>query len=183
MRSRRVLMLFLFTIIGTLAFSPIHVEANDPAAISLDYDFGTQILTVTVTHSVGDPNTHYIASIEIRVNGVLSQTGSYTDQDSTTGTTETFTVPAEDGDVINAKAICSISGQIQDEITVVAPTTTSAATTTAPGTTSSTEPTTSTTTTETSVPPPNDLQTTTLILIAVIAIFAIAIVFAFIRRR
>ena len=104
MRSRRVPIIFLSLIIGTIILSPVNVEANDPDAIALDYDYSTQLLTVTVTHSVGDPNSHYIATIEIRVNGVLDQTGSYTDQDSTSGTTETFTVSAVDGDVINAKA-------------------------------------------------------------------------------
>ncbi len=190
-------MLFLFVIIGTLFISPRNVDANDPSAIDLEYNYDTQILTVTVTHSVGDPNTHYIATIEIRVNGVLNRTGSYSDQDSTTGTTRTFPVPAEDGDVINAKAICNIAGQIQDEITVVAPTTTSSTvTTTAPVTTPSTEPTTtapgttpsteSTTSTTTTSEPSNHVPieiSPTLILVAVVALFAIVIVVAILKRR
>ena len=37
-----------------------NVSADKPSKIELNYDYDAQILNVTITHSVGNPNNHYI---------------------------------------------------------------------------------------------------------------------------
>jgi hypothetical protein len=120
------------------------VMAHTPADLTLEYDFGTQTLTVTVSHSVGDTSTHYIESITILKNDVEYTSRDYNTQDTTSGMSDTFSVDAVDGDVLQATAVCSIAGSVTRQITVTAPTTTSTDTTTTETTTTSTTSTTPT---------------------------------------
>ena len=151
-----------------LAGQLVAVDAHTPAQISLEYDFDLQELTVTVSHSVSDTNTHYIYEIVVEKNSALFTTESYTSQSSTSGMSETISIPAVDGDVLSATAKCSISGQVSGQVTVIDPTTTS--TTTA---------TTSTSTTSTGEP----IQMITIILVGVVVFGIVAVVVGLMRRR
>jgi hypothetical protein len=87
-------------------------------------------------------------------------TESYTSQGSNSGASDTFNIAAVDGDVIRVWANCSISGFVEDTITI-----------NEPGTT-------------TTPPPPPGTDATTLILIAVVALgIVFMIVAVFMRRR
>ncbi len=134
---------FLFLVVG-LALLPPAAQAHTPESVTLEYDFDDQVLTVHVTHPVSDPTTHYIARIVVEKNGQQVASRDYTSQESSSGMSDTFNVPAEDSDVLRATAFCSISGQSSAEITVHAPTST---TTTTTGTTTTTSTSTTTTTT------------------------------------
>ncbi|TFF94688.1 hypothetical protein EU546_04575 [Candidatus Thorarchaeota archaeon] len=96
----------------------------------------------------------------------------YTSQDTTSGMTDTFTIEAEEGDVLRATAICNIAGQLSAQITVTATTTTS---------------TTSESTTEESTTSPTGdgqpLDPTLLILGAVGAVAILAVILTIFRRR
>ncbi|MHA1864290.1 MAG: hypothetical protein ACTSWA_11025 [Candidatus Thorarchaeota archaeon] len=166
--------LFLLGLFVTILFTnqPITVDAHTPALITLEYDFDLQELTVTISHSVSDINTHYIYEIVVEKNSVLFTTESYTSQSSTSGMSDTISVPAVDGDILSATAKCSISGQISGQVTVVDPTTTSSSTTTS----------TSTTTTDTSsteLP----IQMTTIILVGIVVLGIVVVILGLIRRR
>ncbi len=88
--------------------------------MALNYDYDNQILTVTVFHSVADPNSHYIEEIIINKNSAFVMNRTYTSQSSTSSMADTFNVNAEDDDILQVTAICSISGQITQQITVSA---------------------------------------------------------------
>jgi desulfoferrodoxin (superoxide reductase-like protein) len=137
--------------------------AHTPASMTLGYNWDTQVLSVTISHSVSDPNSHYIQNITIYKNDVKVDSKMYTSQGSTSAASDTFNIAAVDGDVLRVWANCSISGFIEDTTTVI-------------------EPGTTTTTDGTTTPPPW-LDSTVLILGAVVALGVIFIVIAFIRRR
>ncbi|MHA1864200.1 MAG: hypothetical protein ACTSWA_10570 [Candidatus Thorarchaeota archaeon] len=161
--------LFLLGLFVTilLAGQLVTVDAHTPAQITLEYDFDLQELTVTVSHSVSDTNTHYIYEIIVEKNSALFTTESYTSQSSTSGMSDTISIPAVDGDVLSATAKCSISGQVSGQVTVVDP---SISTTTSSSTTG---------TTSTGVP----IQMTTIILVGVIILGIVATVVRILRRR
>ncbi len=97
------------------------VSAHPPTSLDLQYDFGTQTLEVTVSHTVSDNTTHYILDIVISVNNVLNQTEAYSVQDTTSQHQDTFTVPTVHGDIIKVEAICNVAGSLTDTITVQDP--------------------------------------------------------------
>ncbi|MFX1319192.1 MAG: hypothetical protein ACFE9D_05720 [Promethearchaeota archaeon] len=63
-------------------------------------------------------DTPYIEEIIINKNGVFAMNHTYTSQASTSSMTDTFNIYAEDDDILQVIAICSISGQIRRQITV-----------------------------------------------------------------
>ena len=96
----------------------VQVNAHTPASIDLSYDISSQILSVDVSHSVSDVNSHYIYEVVIEKNSVEVLTKDYTSQNTTSGFLATYSIPAVEGDVLSVTAKCIQSGQISDEITV-----------------------------------------------------------------
>ncbi|MFW9911362.1 MAG: hypothetical protein ACFFEU_02770 [Candidatus Thorarchaeota archaeon] len=94
------------------------VVAHTPSNMTLDYDWDTQTLSITISHSVSDPNSHYIQTIIIYKNDAMVHTESYTSQESTSGVSDTFSMAAIDGDTLRVWANCSISGFIERSIIV-----------------------------------------------------------------
>lgn len=113
------IMLALFLSLGISG-----VNAHTPGPMTLSYGTDTDILTVTVVHVTADPSTHYIYEIVIEKNSVQVDIKTYTNQSDSSQVVETFTVVAEDGDVLEATAKCSVSGQVTNQITI-GPTTSS----------------------------------------------------------
>ncbi|MFW9809935.1 MAG: hypothetical protein ACFFE6_11225 [Candidatus Thorarchaeota archaeon] len=138
------------------------VTAHTPGPMTLDYDFGTQLLSVQVTHSVSDVNTHYIYQVVVEKNSVVVLTRDYTTQNTTSGMSATYSISAVHGDVLSITAKCIISGQYTDDVTVVDP----SVTTTTP-TNGGTTP----------------LDLTLIIALVVVVIGVIAVIFAVFRRR
>jgi hypothetical protein len=173
---KRSLILGLALVLAAALSMANPVMAHTPADMTLEYDFGTQTLTVTVSHSVGDTSTHYIDSITILKNDVEYTTRGYTDQDTTSGMSDIFSVDAADGDVIQATAFCSIAGSVTRQITVTAPATTSTDTTTTSD---------STTTTTSTTPTGDDSQFLLMggIAAAIIVIGILLVLVMIIRRR
>jgi hypothetical protein len=114
-------LLLLFGALALFVLFPLNVSptlAHPPTQMTLSYNYDNQVLTVTVFHSVTDPNTHYIELITINKNGAFAMNRTYTSQTSTSSMVDTFDVDAEDNDILQVTAICSISGQIQRQVTV-----------------------------------------------------------------
>ncbi|MFW9830975.1 MAG: hypothetical protein ACFFD8_04310 [Candidatus Thorarchaeota archaeon] len=111
-------------ILGTLAFFltvaliAAPTRAHPPSGMNLSYDYDNQVLTVTVFHSVADVNTHYIEQLVINKNGQFEMDRNYTNQASITSMSDTFNIDAANNDILQVTAICSISGQIIQQITV-----------------------------------------------------------------
>jgi hypothetical protein len=115
---KNTLLLTALMVFTLFALYTIPIQAHSPSNMTLTYDFNSQILTVTVVHSVADVNTHYIEQIVINKNGQYETDRTYSSQASTTSMSDTFAITAANNDVLQVTAICSISGQIARQITV-----------------------------------------------------------------
>jgi len=110
------IIILLFTTI------PSTVIAHGPSEVIVKYDFDNQQLEVTITHNVGDPNSHYINKIELYKNSILIDTQEYDNQPTSSTFSYTYDISAEDGDVLKAHAYCNRGGDLSSELTVVGPT-------------------------------------------------------------
>ncbi|TFG29222.1 hypothetical protein EU527_16225 [Candidatus Thorarchaeota archaeon] len=146
-------------------------SAHSPSNIDLAYVYETQTLLVEIQHDVSNVNTHYIERIEVSVNSVLNQSRDYTSQQNLMGMSDSFVVPAEVGDIISVRAICSVSGQLTKTLTLTGPET---------STTTTTTQTSTSTTTDT---PPTDFDTMTLVLIGGVVVIIIMVAIVAVQRR
>lgn len=82
MDKKKKLLLFgsLFVVSLFLSFSL--VKADNPSSMSLEYSVSTETLSVTISHSSGDFNTHYISEVIVTIDGILKINQSYTSQPS-----------------------------------------------------------------------------------------------------
>ena len=125
MARRKGLLLLGILSVLLLASQGMVAEAHSPGPITVEYNPITEILTVTVTHSTADVNSHYIYEIVVEKNSVQVDVATYTSQSETSGFTETFTITAVGGDILSATAKCSVSGQVTGQTTVPVTTTSS----------------------------------------------------------
>jgi len=140
--SALILLSFFFIVLST------PVLAHPPSKMALEYDDDTQMLSVSITHSVPDPTSHYVKKVEITKNGEPLLTREYTSQPTTSTLTYTYAIAAAKGDDLEVTAYCSLYGSIRKQMTVStsppSATPTAAETTTAtaqPSPTSGTSPT------------------------------------------
>ena len=89
-----------------------NVRAHPPNDMSLEYNSGTNTLTVSITHGVSDNTSHYVISVIIRVNGSIDQTHFYTSQPDLSFFIYEYTVITNDGSTIPVTATCSQGGSI-----------------------------------------------------------------------
>jgi hypothetical protein len=123
MNKKKILLCIIFFITISISLTSFNVRANSPAAISLEYNTTTGVLSVEITHNIGsdDPNTHYIESVEIKVNDVIVNTTIYSSQPTSSTFTYQYNITAEVGDTIQVTAVCNIVGSITRSITVGSP--------------------------------------------------------------
>jgi glucose/arabinose dehydrogenase len=105
-----VLSLFIFLLIPT--------QAHSPSDTSLSFDQNNHTLSVTITHTVSDPSSHYVARVDVIKNDLTILSKDYTSQPSSSKFTYIYPVNASAGDVLKAKATCSIAGSRTGELTV-----------------------------------------------------------------
>lgn len=105
-----------------LATTPAEVKAHAPEDMELRYDYFTQTLNVSISHT-GYQDQHYIQTIEIFKNNISIIEETYTEQDDLRDLYYTFEVFGEDGDVLKAVATSSGTGQgqMEKEVTVIGP--------------------------------------------------------------
>ncbi len=84
--------------------------AHRPGDITLQYDSHSHTLGVTISHSVSNPQKHYINTITITKNGNPLETHDYKSQPESSSFTYTYIVKAEEGDVFEVKAECNYFG-------------------------------------------------------------------------
>jgi desulfoferrodoxin (superoxide reductase-like protein) len=169
-------MLGVFAVLMLVALKhfPTSVSAHSPSGIELNYDSETNTLSVDVTHSVSDTNTHYIEEIEIFLNDVLEEEKTYTSQESTSSMSDTFIIEATDGDVIKVKAYCNQFGSYEQSLVI--------GDGIPPEETTTTTPEATTTTTDGNGSPPPNLNDLLFPLIVGIPI-ALIIVYVLLKKR
>lgn len=111
-------LIFSIVLLGAFLLLSANSIAHPPSSMELQYNFYIQKLNVTITHSVLDPNSHYVESVEILKNDVEYFTTDYTSQPSPTTYTYTYDVAAADGDDLEVTAMCSITGSITETLKV-----------------------------------------------------------------
>ena len=85
--------------------------AHPPAEIVLEYNPVTEVLTATIDHPVLDMDKHYVAQVDVAVNGKKVIHHNIIIQDNTDSQTLSYTLPGvRRGDRIEVEASCSIEG-------------------------------------------------------------------------
>lgn len=93
--------------------------AHSPTDIKIEFIGSPKILTAVITHSVHEPNAHYIFKVVIAVNGQKVRTLTFQKQEDLSKQTITFPVPeAKSGDRLSVEAYCNLSGKLEKEIEV-----------------------------------------------------------------
>lgn len=118
MSKKRILYFLTFFSIISIFFFSLNAKAHNPADMSLIYISTSNELRVTITHNVGDPNTHYIKSATVRVNGSIVITQTYISQPTTSSFTYEYNVTANIGASIQVTAVCNQGGSIERSLVV-----------------------------------------------------------------
>jgi desulfoferrodoxin (superoxide reductase-like protein) len=92
--------------------------ATSPQDMKLEYDVGTQMLAVTITHPSSFPNYHYIKYVEIKKDGADVMKNTYKNQPDTDTFAYTYKVPAAEGETLEVTATCSVNGYKTVNLTV-----------------------------------------------------------------
>ncbi|MDR1579732.1 MAG: hypothetical protein LBS35_05195 [Synergistaceae bacterium] len=111
-RSAGILIVFLtIMVFSDTAFS------HPPKNVSLSLNGG--VLTVNVSHSVDNPDKHYIYRITIYRDNNIVISKDYTSQSGADGLSDTFDIGASpQGSVIKVEAFCVIMGSASGSMTV-----------------------------------------------------------------
>ena len=105
-------------VLSLLVLLSIPTQAHPPADTSLSFDQNNHTLSVAITHTVSAPSSHYVTRVDVTKNGLMILSKDYTSQPSSSKFTYTYPVNASAGDILNAKASCSIAGSRIGELTV-----------------------------------------------------------------
>ena len=101
-----VFFIVFLTIIG------VNVRAHPPDDMILSYNPNTNILIVTIIHGVSDNTTHYISSVEVKINGTTEIHQIYASQPDRISFTYEYSITTNSGSTITVKAICIVGGSI-----------------------------------------------------------------------
>ena len=95
-----------------LTIAGVNVRAHPPDDMNLSYNSNTNILTVTITHGVSDNTTHFVASVEVLVNGSFDFFYPYSSQPDLLIFVYELFVVTNNGSTIQVTATCNIGGSI-----------------------------------------------------------------------
>ena len=115
--SRVLFLTTLFLVLGLLISSSV-VLAHPPSRMQLSYAGEEGVLSVEISHRVGNPSSHYVDKISIVLNGELVIEESYNEQDASNGGTYRYELAASNGDTVEVRATCNRFGNISSSIEV-----------------------------------------------------------------
>ena len=121
MVRKRTLYLFGFLFFISVLLTLGQVKGHNPSSMTLAYNSNTDTLSVTISHSSANFNTHYIFEVNVTLNGGQAVDQGYTSQPSNSFTYD-YVLIAMDGEVIEVTARCTQAGIITRAITVGQPT-------------------------------------------------------------
>lgn len=121
MKKRNIIycLIFINSLFLFLAFPKAKAHAAN--SMNLTYDFNAQELTVTITHGVSTPSTHYIETVTIRVNGTIVNTTIYTSQPTTSTFMYMYDITTGHGATIQVTSVCNVVGTLSRSLTVIDP--------------------------------------------------------------
>ncbi|MFW6041179.1 MAG: hypothetical protein ACOC85_05025 [Thermoplasmatota archaeon] len=94
----------------TLLFSATTIDGHSPSDVSIEYDKEVEELTVSITHSVGDPQSHYIYNVVVEVDGDTVIDEDYNEQPDDTSFQYTYDLSVDEGSNIEATVYCIQAG-------------------------------------------------------------------------
>ena len=130
---RRIAVPVLVAIATMVLFFVCPVAAHPPSEIGLSYDDVSQQLSVTITHSVPDPQDHYVRNVQVKVNDRVSSDVDYKSQPSTDPFTYTYLIPVNPGDTVRVTATCSLGPSLTKILEISSPAQPTAGQAAAPG--------------------------------------------------
>jgi hypothetical protein len=99
----------------------IPAAAHPPTDMKISFDPVTAKISVTITHPVDDPATHYLSRVQVRLNGDVISDPDYKSQPARDTFTLTDDVNANPGDEIWVTATCVRGGTLEKSYTVPQP--------------------------------------------------------------
>lgn len=93
-----------------LCFLIFPATAHAPSDITISYNPDMHRLSVTVTHPVDDPKTHYIRGVQVKINGEVISDPSYKSQPGRNSFTYTYDAMLNPEDSVWVVATC-VNGQ------------------------------------------------------------------------
>lgn len=121
MRKRYVVLVLLVAAAFLISMTPQPVRAHAPGSVTLSYDYSTKNLSVTISHSVSNPNTHYVMKVTLKRNSNQIAVHNYTSQPTNNIFTYYYNVTASDGDILSATADCNLGGSNSGTVKAAAP--------------------------------------------------------------
>lgn len=108
----------LFFALTIFCFSPQISYADAPKDVKIEYDSGSQTLSVTITHKSLFSGMHHIKTVEIKKNSTVVSSTNYDTQPKEVPFTYTYNVEAASGDKLEVTATCNMSGSKTATLTV-----------------------------------------------------------------
>lgn len=130
MKSSQKLLVGCVFWIGLLVLFPQIVSAHSPQSMTLNYTASSNTLSVSITHNVGDPSSHYINNVKIENSSEVITSPNYTSQPSSSSFIYEYQLPVTDGENITITATCNLGGSISRSLIINLTSTTSINTTT-----------------------------------------------------
>lgn len=108
-KKKLYFVLLIFFITATLVGTQ-NASAHQPYSMNLSYNTNPSSITVGISHSVDDPNVHYISKVEVEVNDTLVITETYTSQPTANNFYYTYNITASTNDKVKVTATCNQEG-------------------------------------------------------------------------
>jgi hypothetical protein len=100
----------VLVVVAFLILLVLPVTAHAPSDITIAYNPDMHRLSVTVTHPVDDPKTHYIRGVQVKINGEVISDPSYKSQPGRNSFTYPYDVMLNPEDSVWVVATC-VNGQ------------------------------------------------------------------------
>jgi hypothetical protein len=113
-RCRLRVAVFTFVILAAaVCFLAVPVMAHAPTAMRFSF-VPSNNLSVTITHPVDNPATHYVKNIQVRLNDKVIGDYVYTSQPAKDTFTYTYPITVQAGDMVSVAATCVQGGTLEE---------------------------------------------------------------------
>ncbi len=102
--------------LAMLFFMPGILTGHPPGDIEISFDPETSMLTVEIRHAVGNPSSHYVKELTLYLEGEAAVVQNFNSQLNREKQKAAYYLLLEEGDEIEVRAVCSISGQMTQKI-------------------------------------------------------------------
>lgn len=113
----------VLTLLVAGLFLVVPVTAHSPSDIAINYDPAAEKLSVTITHVVDDPATHYVNKVQVRHNNRVISDPDYKSQPTKDTFTYTYDLKASPPDVFWVLTTCSRGGTLEKKYEIPYPVT------------------------------------------------------------